>query len=411
MWGDLALIKFYPKNWQASLSRSGHTWILHTTLWHYWLLFTFIIAMNLFVIYIYKTLSYQRSDIRGTKSTGEKRRLAWPEMLTVLLPLYWAINIVTNALAFLRAVEGSCGNIVVSVQINGFQWGWKYCYNDTFYTKFLTSPVLVGYNSIFSLNSRVFLENKDEAWAIINYRDDKNHHIIFNRHVPGVTPPCYYREHFEKLNTVEGVTQTAWKYNIDREGNYDLTAEHYFCRQWLKNLGKVENEFNSKVLNKKFQHGYWVVSQGLNPDSLFFKETLDTKTGRIAAVSVRDPLRLLRSSGALVLPTRSNLRLMGCSDDVTHSWAVPGLGIKMDCVPGRLFFFYTNIVREGIYFGQCSELCGWNHYNMPIVLYALPIEHFITWWEIELHSLYGKKLINKGATEAKHYKLINYKYK
>ena len=130
----------------------------------------------------------------------------------------------------------------------------------------------------------------------------------------------------------------------------------------------------------------------------------------IEYISIKDPLRLLRASGALVLPTRSNIRLMGCSDDVTHSWAVPALGIKMDCVPGRLFFFYTNIIREGIYFGQCSELCGWNHYNMPIVLYALPVEHFITWWEIELHSLFNKN-IKDNENNNKHYKLINFKYK
>jgi heme/copper-type cytochrome/quinol oxidase subunit 2 len=410
MWGDLTLIKFYPKNWQASLARSGHTWILHTSLWHYWLLFTFIIAMNLFVIYIYKTLSYQRADIRGTKATGDKRRLAWPEMLTVLLPLYWAINIVTNALAFLRAVEGSCGNVVISVQLNGFQWGWKYCYSDTFYTKYLTSPVLVGYDSVCSLQGRTMLHNKTKKW-ITKVHNGYRYHFLIHYRFHDIKPTSLFRQYIYPIRVPEEAYKTAWEYTVNADKLYDLTSEHYFCRQWLKNLGKVESELNSKVLNKKFQHGYWIVSQGLNPDSLLVRETLNKKTNSISVAVVRDPLRLLRASGALVLPTRSNIRLMGCSDDVTHSWAVPSLGIKMDCVPGRLFFFYTNIIREGIYFGQCSELCGWNHYNMPIVLYALPIEHFIAWWEIELHSLYRKKLVNKGSVEEKHYKLINYKYK
>lgn len=404
MWGDFTLIKFYPKNWQSSLSRSGHTWILHTSLWHYWLLFTFIIAMNLFVIYVYKTLSYQRSDIRGTRSTGEKRRLAWPEMLTVLLPLYWAINIVTNALAFLRAVEGNCGNTIISVQINGFQWGWKYCYSDTFYTKFLNLPLLVGYDSLLFIR-KGSLWNKDEKWVKTIDIGRSNYRMEYERFEEVNTYQVW------RLGNAEKLLYWNWSYNKNKTALYDLTAEHYFCRQWLKNLGKIENEFNLNVLNKKFQHGYWVVSQGLNPDSLFLKEFWDSKKNKISFTVVKDPLRLLRASGALVLPTRSNVRLMGCSDDVTHSWAVPGLGIKMDCVPGRLFFFYTNIIREGIYFGQCSELCGWNHYNMPIVLYALPMEHFITWWEIELHSLYSKKIYNIESDSSKHYKLINYKYK
>ena len=131
---------------------------------------------------------------------------------------------------------------------------------------------------------------------------------------------------------------------------------------------------------------------------------------------IQDPLRLFRSTGALVLPTRFQIRLLSCSEDVTHSWAVPGLGIKMDCVPGRLFCLFTNIIREGVYFGQCSELCGWNHYNMPINLYALPLEHFIVWWEIELHSIFSFKTTKfKGNfyldNNYTNYKLINFKYK
>jgi cytochrome c oxidase subunit 2 len=48
-------------------------------------------------------------------------------------------------------------------------------------------------------------------------------------------------------------------------------------------------------------------------------------------------------------------------------------------VPGRLFVSFIRLNREGVYYGQCSELCGWNHYNMPIVLYALVYEHFLIW--------------------------------
>lgn len=366
--------------------------------------------MNLFVIYLYKTLSYQRSDIRGTKSTGDKRRLAWPEMLTVILPLYWAINIVTNALAFLRAVEGSCGNIVVSVQVNGFQWGWKYCYNDTFYTKFFNTPVLAGNNKLTSLNGISLLDKPiDDMNDVLEddrYSDDDE--LEFHKYETKLMN--YW------TRTVQDVTYDFynWPEANSWKNFYNLTSEHLFCREWLKRSGRIENEFTTKNRNKRFQHGYWVISQGLNPDSIFINEKLNRNNLQVEYTSVKDPLRLLRASGALVLPTRSNIRLMGCSDDITHSWAVPALGIKMDCVPGRLFFFYTNIVREGIYFGQCSELCGWNHYNMPIVLYALPIEHFITWWEIELHSLFNKKLLKKlnfMDRASKHYKLINFKYK
>ena len=103
-------------------------------------------------------------------------------------------------------------------------------------------------------------------------------------------------------------------------------------------------------------------------------------------------MRLFRSTGSIVLPSRVCIRLMSTSEDITHSWAVPGLGIKVDCVPGRLFCVFTHIWREGVYFGQCSELCGWNHYNMPISVYALDLNHFILWWEVELHSTFNTSL-------------------
>ena len=108
-----------------------------------------------------------------------------------------------------------------------------------------------------------------------------------------------------------------------------------------------------------------------------------------------DYQRLFRTTSVVVLSPRVTIRLMSCSDDITHSWAVPGLGIKIDCVPGRLFCIFTNILREGVYFGQCSELCGWNHYNMPISVYALGLKHFMLWWELELHSVFNDS-INKG---------------
>lgn len=360
--------------------------------------------MNLYIIYVFKTITYYRADIRGTKSTGEKRRLAWPEMLVVLLPLYWALNIVTNALAYLRAVEGSCGHVLVSVQVNGFQWGWRYCYNDTFYTKILSTPIKTGRESASFLNGPSLFRKCTNKWIRRHGMVYREFDISYNA--------LYVIEHEKEwfLPTFEDTENKLWEFDIENMDNYNLTAEHYYCRQWLKKLGKLENEFDSKVLNKKFQHGYWVVSQGLNPDTGLTVENLNKKTGDIDQVQIKDPLRLLRASGALVLPTRSNIRLMGCSDDITHSWAVPALGIKMDCVPGRLFFFYTNIIREGIYFGQCSELCGWNHYNMPIVLYAVPIEHFIVWWELELQPLFYKRIKSLNNNE-KNYKLINYKYK
>jgi len=65
--------------------------------------------------------------------------------------------------------------------------------------------------------------------------------------------------------------------------------------------------------------------------------------------------------------------------DVLHSWTVPRLGIKADAVPGRLnqVNFYSN--RPGVFFGQCSEICGANHRFIPIVIERVPASNFIKW--------------------------------
>jgi heme/copper-type cytochrome/quinol oxidase subunit 2 len=98
---------------------------------------------------------------------------------------------------------------------------------------------------------------------------------------------------------------------------------------------------------------------------------------------------------------------MATAEDVTHSWAVPGLGIKLDCVPGRLFVTFISVIRNGVYYGQCSELCGWNHYNMPISIYAIPFEQFLAWWELELHLVFSTEDCSLGHN----YALLNCKYK
>jgi cytochrome c oxidase subunit 1 len=81
-------------------------------------------------------------------------------------------------------------------------------------------------------------------------------------------------------------------------------------------------------------------------------------------------LRLLEVDNVLSLPVDMNIRVLITSSDVLHSWAVPSLGVKMDACPGRLNQVILRIKRLGIYYGQCSEICGINHGFMPVVVRA-----------------------------------------
>nr|YP_009112151.1 cytochrome c oxidase subunit II [Macropodus opercularis]AIY51571.1 cytochrome c oxidase subunit II [Macropodus opercularis]AJJ48700.1 cytochrome c oxidase subunit II [Macropodus opercularis]ASL06243.1 cytochrome c oxidase subunit II [Macropodus chinensis] len=89
--------------------------------------------------------------------------------------------------------------------------------------------------------------------------------------------------------------------------------------------------------------------------------------------------RLLETDHRMVVPFNSPVRVLVTADDVLHSWAIPSLGIKLDAVPGRLNQTAFVASRPGVFYGQCSEICGANHSFMPIVVEAVPLKHFENW--------------------------------
>ena len=97
--------------------------------------------------------------------------------------------------------------------------------------------------------------------------------------------------------------------------------------------------------------------------------------------------RLLDVDNRIVLPINSQIRILVTAADVIHSWTVPALGVKIDGTPGRLNQTNFLINRPGLFFGQCSEICGANHRFIPIVIERVPINYFIKWISININSL------------------------
>ena len=116
---------------------------------------------------------------------------------------------------------------------------------------------------------------------------------------------------------------------------------------------------------------------------------LKKKKKRYEGISVVLSRRLLRTKRTLVLPAHVNLTAITNSYDIVHSWWIPGLGLKMDCIPGRSTHHTFYVDNVGFYYGQCAEICGRFHHHMPIRLCALPFEHFLIWW----HSFGLPKLV------------------
>ncbi|MGE5548583.1 MAG: cytochrome c oxidase subunit II [Solirubrobacterales bacterium] len=134
-----------------------------------------------------------------------------------------------------------------------------------------------------------------------------------------------------------------------------------------------------KVVGHQWYWTYQYPDQNFQFDALMVQDS-DLKP---------DQRRLLATDNEVVLPAGVAIRVQTTADDVIHSWAVPAFGVKTDAVPGRLNETWVKINNPGIYYGQCSELCGVNHGFMPIMVRALPMPEFQRWVN-EARAKYAK---------------------
>lgn len=120
---------------------------------------------------------------------------------------------------------------------------------------------------------------------------------------------------------------------------------------------------------------YWSYSYPDNGqfefDSLMLKEA-ERKEGQP---------RLLAVDNEMVVPVNKTVRVITTGSDVIHSFAVPSFGIKIDAIPGRINETWFTATREGVYYGQCSELCGKDHAFMPIAVHVVSEQAFSAWVE------------------------------
>jgi cytochrome c oxidase subunit 2 len=133
-------------------------------------------------------------------------------------------------------------------------------------------------------------------------------------------------------------------------------------------------EMTLKVTGYQWYWGYEYQNTKTDADGLTFTSYLvkdeDLKPGQKRLLSVDNPV---------VLPVDTNIQLLITASDVIHSFAIPALGVKLDAVPGRLNETWMKIERPGIYYGQCSELCGVGHGFMPIEIHAVTKEEYAAW--------------------------------
>lgn len=174
--------------------------------------------------------------------------------------------------------------------------------------------------------------------------------------------------------------------------NFMVRKQKRYTRK--KSIGNTEYSLGTKAIkyyNLKLKQDIKPVAKGkilLNRDNSLnyvhddlsnrYKFFMKNKL-RGDDTNVTNSRRMLRTKRTLVLPAHVNLTAITNSYDVIHSWFIPGLGLKMDCIPGRSTHHTFYIDNVGFYYGQCAEVCGRYHHHMPIRICALPFNHFLLW--------------------------------
>jgi cytochrome c oxidase subunit 2 len=143
-----------------------------------------------------------------------------------------------------------------------------------------------------------------------------------------------------------------------------------------------EGEINIKVTGNQWYWGYEYVDEGFEFDSFLIGDgkvlTPEVELELQEAGYTRDQF-LLATDTAVVVPVDKIVVMQVTGADVIHSWTIPAFGVKQDAVPGRLGQLWFKAEKEGIYFGQCSELCGKDHAYMPITVKVVSQEVYKAW--------------------------------
>nr|YP_010574491.1 cytochrome c oxidase subunit II [Onchidium reevesii]ADZ61660.1 cytochrome c oxidase subunit II [Onchidium reevesii]UZH97732.1 cytochrome c oxidase subunit 2 [Onchidium reevesii] len=132
-----------------------------------------------------------------------------------------------------------------------------------------------------------------------------------------------------------------------------------------------ESSSNGIVLKSTGHQWYWsyeIPSIGVESFDSYMVQEADLNDG---------DYRLLEVDNRVTVPYNMSTTVIATSADVLHAWALPSVGVKMDAVPGRLNSMGMFVEKPGVYYGQCSEICGANHSFMPIVVEAVSVKDFL----------------------------------
>lgn len=206
----------------------------------------------------------------------------------------------------------------------------------------------------FPLSNKTNFNFNSDILELFKFRFSENENSIKHKPIPHSTFLTMKQKRYKRRKNIPARV----KYFKDAKGN---------------NTKKVRWSANPYLFNNEA-----IIQDFGNPTKQY--NLMKKNKTRYSNTSVVLSKRMLRTRRTLVLPAHVNITAVTNSYDVIHSWFIPGLGLKMDCIPGRATHHSFYIDNVGFYYGQCAEVCGRYHHHMPIRICALPFEHFLLWW-------------------------------
>jgi heme/copper-type cytochrome/quinol oxidase subunit 2 len=204
-------------------------------------------------------------------------------------------------------------------------------------------------------NTDIFLKDsliQSTDIELLRFRFNEQSATISNKPIKPTVYLTFKQKRYNQKNSISQKSQMFFDKDLK-------TSQKYSGNPFLKEASIIEENFGNPTRQ------YRLVKKA---------------KARVDTTRVANWNRLLRSRRVLVLPAHINITVITNSFDVVHSWHIPGLGLKMDCLPGRATHHTMYIDNVGLYYGQCAEICGRYHHHMPIRVCALPFEHFLVWW-------------------------------
>lgn len=386
---------------------------------------------------------------------SRKNHHLWLEIIWTIIPALILVSIVLPSFALIYSMDEFFLHPRLTLKAIGNQWYWTYNYGCAleYNPKNFAVPdprIDDLTNFLMSLHDKEALDFFFENWANF-YEDHENEDVIDVLKESAVETMVYYRLSSDNDDLYDRISNGVFDVKLEIEFlalralcNY----EHFANRIVLQRLSP---DLEATLENIKIDVVESVVAEVIFPEvaeleerisrgdipaesdlkqigyhalSLYsdFSEAVNLKKETLSQDSTvshhfalkfdsymktedqltSGQIRLLEVDKRVLLPTLTGIRLLVSSYDVLHSWAVPSFGVKLDGCPGRLNQTFLYIKEEGLFYGQCSEICGVNHAFMPIAIRTISPNQFNFWLaqRIEVFdNLIKESLLKKTETD------------